>query len=327
MPRMKYRAALREAIGEEMARDADVVLIGEDIGRLGGSFAVSKGLLDQFGADRVIETPISESAIVGTAVGMAMMGMRPIAELMFADFLTLGMDQLVNSAAKAVFASGGTRPLPLVVRTPYGAVGAGMHHDQSPEAWVANVPGLKIAMPTTPGDAKGMLKAAVRDPNPVLFLEHKGLYGANGDVGGTDDLVPIGKARIARSGRDLSVIATGAMVRLAEATATALAADGIELEVVDLRSLRPLDMDTVLASVTRTRRAVVIHEAPLLFGTGGEIAAGIADALFGQLLAPVRRIGAAETPVPHHAAHRDWYLPSQARLAATVLDLVNGQWS
>ncbi|VWX61684.1 2-oxoisovalerate dehydrogenase subunit beta [Burkholderiales bacterium 8X] len=322
MAMMRYRAALRQGLLEEMERDPRVVMLGQDIGRLGGSFAVSKGLLERFGAKRIIETPISESAIVGTAVGMAMMGMRPIAELMFADFLTLGMDHLVNSAAKAVFSSGGVDPLPMVVRTPYGAVGAGMHHDQSPEAWVANVPGLRIAMPATPADAKGMLAAAIRDPNPVLFMEHKALYSMNGEVPDGDLVVPLGKARIARDGRDATAVASGAMVALAESAAKALATEGIEVEVVDLRSLKPLDMDTILDSVRRTRRAVVLHEAPLLYGTGAEIAAQIGEALFGHLLAPVRRMGAAETPVPHQQSHRQWYMPQAAQLTALLRSLV-----
>jgi acetoin:2,6-dichlorophenolindophenol oxidoreductase subunit beta len=321
MPQMKYRAALRQALQEELERDASVVMLGQDIGRLGGSFAVSKGLLETFGPQRIIETPISESAIVGTALGMAMMGMRPIAELMFADFLTLGMDHLVNGAAKAIFSSGGVDALPLVVRTPYGAVGAGMHHDQSPEAWVANVPGLKIAMPATPADARGMLKAAIRDPNPVLFLEHKGLYGMSGEVPEGEGLVPLGKAAIARPGRDATVIAIGAMVPQAQRVAAELAKDGIEVEIVDLRSLKPLDIDTVLESVRRTRRALVLHEAPLLYGVGGEIAAQIGEQLFGHLLAPVRRLGALETPVPHNADHRDAYLPSRQRIAGVLREL------
>lgn len=318
---MKYRAAVRQALLEEMHRDPTVVMLGQDIGRLGGSFAVSKGLLETFGPQRIIETPISESAIVGTAVGMAMAGLRPIAELMFADFLTLGMDHLVNSAAKAVFSSGGVDPLPLVVRTPYGAVGAGMHHDQSPEAWVANVPGLKIAMPASPADARGMLKAAIRDPNPVLFLEHKGLYGLSGDVPEGDGMVPLGKATIARAGRDATVVALGAMVVQAQRAAAELAKEGVEVEVVDLRSLKPLDMDTVLESARRTRRVLVLHEAPLLYGVGGEIAARVSEELFGHLLAPVRRIGAAETPVPHNADHRDAYLPSRDRIATVLREL------
>lgn len=318
MAKMRYRAALRQALLEEMARDPVVVLLGQDIGRLGGSFAVSKGLLERFGPQRVIETPISESAVVGTAVGMAMMGMRPIAELMFADFLTLGMDHLVNSAAKAIFASGGQSPLPLVVRTPYGAVGAGMHHDQSPEAWVANVPGLQIVMPATPGDARGLLKAAIRDPNPVLFLEHKALYSQNGEVSEADEIVPLGKARVARAGRDITVIATGAMVVMAQRVAESLSEQGIEVEVVDLRCLKPLDMDTVLASVERTRRAVVVHEAPLMYGAGAEIAARISEALFSRLAAPVRRLGAHEIPVPYSVEHRNWYLPGDERLAGLI---------
>lgn len=325
MAQMRYRAALRQSLLEEMERDARVVMLGEDIGKLGGSFAVSKGLLERFGPDRIIETPISESAIVGTAVGMAMLGMRPIAELMFADFITLGMDHIVNTAAKAIFSSGGVDTLPLVIRAPYGVVGAGMHHDQSPEAWVANVPGLKIAMPATPADARGMLKAAIRDPNPVLFLEHKALYSMNGEVPEGEGVVPLGKARIAREGRDLTVVATGAMVMLAQKTADELAKQGVEVEVIDLRCLKPLDMDTVLESVRKTRRAVVLHEAPLLYGTGGEIAAQISEHLFSQLMAPVRRIGAAETPVPHNLDHRAWYLPSKEKLAALIVSMTSGQ--
>ncbi len=322
MANVRYRAALKDALFEEMQRDHRVVLIGQDIGKLGGSFAVSKGLLDQYGPDRVIETPISESAIIGTAVGMAMMGMRPVAELMFADFLTLGMDHLVNGAAKAIFSSGGARELPLVVRTPYGATGAGMHHDQSPEAWVANVPGLKIAMPVTSADAKGMLKAAIRDPNPVLFLEHKALYKNSGAVPDDDVIVPLGKARIAREGRDITVIGLGATVTLAEKVAAELSQEGIEIEVVDVRSIRPLDMDTILASVGKTRRAIVIHEAPMLYGIGAEIVAQLSEHLFKELAAAVRRIGAPDMPVPSHKSHRDFYLPSAPQLAQLVKQVI-----
>lgn len=318
MANVTYRGALRDALFEEMTNDARVVLLGQDVGKLGGSFAVSKGLLDSFGSARVIETPISESAIVGAALGMAMMGMRPVAELMFADFLTLGMDHLVNGAAKAIFSSGGTQPLPLVVRTPYGATGAGMHHDQSPEAWAANVPGLKIVMPVTPADAKGMLKAAIRDPNPVLFLEHKALYRTRAAVGGTDDIVPLGKARIARQGQHVSVIGFGAMVVLAEKVAEVMAQEGVEVEVIDVRSIRPLDIETIVDSSRRTGRAVVIHEAPTLYGVGAEISAQISERLFGQLHAPVRRVGAPDMPVPNHAEHRKHYLPDEAALIAAI---------
>lgn len=316
MPDIRYRAALTLAMKEEMAQDDSVVLLGQDVGRLGGSFAVSRGLLDEFGADRVIETPISESAIVGAAVGMAMMGKRPIAELMFSDFLTLGMDHIVNTAAKAIFSAGGQVDLPLVVRMPYGATGAGMHHDQSPESWIANVPGLKIVFPATVADARALLRASVRDPNPVVFFEHKALYRLSGDPDAPT--LPLGKARVAREGRDVTVVAYGAMVQLAEKVAGKLAADGIEVEVIDLRSIRPLDMDTVLASVERTGRAVIIHEAHLFYGVGAEIAAQLNETLFGRLKAPVRRVGAPDYPVPVHLSHRKAYLPDEDALSGAI---------
>lgn len=318
MAEMRYRAALRQAILEEMDRDSSVVMLGQDIGALGGSFAVSKGLLDRFGSDRIIETPISESAIVGTGVGLAMAGLRPIVELMFADFLTLGMDHVVNSAAKAIFASGGEQGLPLVVRTPYGATGSGMHHDQSPEAWIANVPGITIAMPTSAGDAKGMLKAAIRSNNPVVFLEHKSLYRSSGQVPDGDHVVPLGKASITRPGKDVTIIALGAMVRLAEQAAEILAHEGVDVEVVDIRSIRPLDTETIFESVGRTRRAIVAHEAPALYGIGGEIASQISENLFSRLVAPVRRIGAPDTPVPYVRDHLEWYLPNRNEFVETV---------
>lgn len=316
MPDIRYRAALTLAMKEEMAQDDSVVLLGQDVGRLGGSFAVSRGLLDEFGADRVIETPISESAIVGAAVGMAMMGKRPIAELMFSDFLTLGMDHIVNTAAKAIFSAGGQVDLPLVVRMPYGATGAGMHHDQSPEGWIANVPGLKIVFPATVADARALLRASVRDPNPVVFFEHKALYRISGDPDAPT--LPLGKARVAREGRDVTVVAYGAMVQLAEKVAGKLAAEGIEVEVIDLRSIRPLDMDTVLASVERTGRAVIIHEAHLFYGVGAEIAAQLNETLFGRLKAPVHRVGAPDYPVPVHLTHRKAYLPDEDALSGAI---------
>lgn len=316
MPDIRYRAALTLAMKEEMAQDDSVVLLGQDVGRLGGSFAVSRGLLDEFGADRVIETPISESAIVGAAVGMAMMGKRPIAELMFSDFLTLGMDHIVNTAAKAIFSAGGQVELPLVVRMPYGATCAGMHHDQSPESWIANVPGLKIVFPATVADARALLRASVRDPNPVVFFEHKALYRLSGDADAPT--LPLGKARVAREGRDVTVVAYGAMVQLAEKVAGKLAADGVEVEVIDLRSIRPLDMDTVLASVERTGRAVIIHEAHLFYGVGAEIAAQLNETLFGRLKAPVRRVGAPDYPVPVHLSHRKAYLPDEDALTGAI---------
>ncbi|MES2227980.1 MAG: alpha-ketoacid dehydrogenase subunit beta [Pseudomonadota bacterium] len=295
---MKYMASVAQALRDSMADDPRVIVMGEDIGAPGGSFKATRGLLDEFGPKRVLDTPISEASIVSAAVGAALSGLRPVVEIMFMDFITLAMDALVNQAAKARFMFGGQCSVPMVLRTPHGGgLSAGPQHSQCLEAWLAHVPGLKVVCAATPGDAYGLLRAAIADPDPVIFIEHKGLYGSKGPV---DRSAPdaIGKARIVRPGRDATVVTYGATVHTSLAAAQQLAGEGIEVEVIDLRSLQPWDRAAVLASVARTHRAVVVHEAVQAFGVGAEIAATLADEGFDDLDAPVVRVGAPFMPVP-----------------------------
>jgi pyruvate/2-oxoglutarate/acetoin dehydrogenase E1 component len=318
---MRMVRALNQALADAMEADATVVVMGEDIGRAGGPFNVTRGLQDRF-AERVIDTPISEAAITGAALGAALSGLKPVVEIMFMDFITLAMDQLVNQAAKAHFMFGGQASVPMVLRTPHGGgQSAGPQHSQCLEAWLAHVPGLKVVCPATPADAYGLLRAAIDDPNPVVFVENKALYGMKGDVSPAD-AVPIGKARIARAGRDASVITYGAMVHRALEAAETLAAQGIELEVVDLRSLQPWDKQTVLDSVARTHRVVIAHEAVTAFGIGAEIAATIAQEGFDELDAPVLRIGAPFMPSPFAPSLEGSFMPGAKDVVAAVRELV-----
>ncbi len=319
MREINYREAIREAISAEMRRDERVILFGEDVAGIGGLFKVTVGLLDEFGPHRVFDTPLSESAIVGAAVGASMMGLRPVAEVMFADFTTIAMDAIVNHAAKVSFLSGGAVSAPLVLRMAYGAGPRwGSHHTQSVESWLANVPGLTIVMPSTPHDAKGLMTAALRTPNPVIFLEHKLLYTKKGPVPEDEFVVPIGLAEIRRPGTDVTIVASGLMVERALAAADALAIDGTNAEVIDLRSVQPLDEETILASVRRTGRLVIVHEAPVRGGFGGEIAAVVAEKAFGYLDAPIQRVGAPWTPVPFGPRLVAEYVPSEASIVAAV---------
>ena len=319
MREITCRDAIREALREEMRRDDSVFLMGEDIAEYGGIFKVTDGLLAEFGPDRIFDTPLSESAIVGAAVGAALMGMRPVAEVMFADFTGVAMDAIVNHAAKVSYMSGGETSAPLVVRMAYGAGPRwGCHHTQSVESWLANVPGLTIVMPATPYDAKGLLKAAIRTPNPVIFLEHKLLYGKKGDVPEAEYVVPIGKADVKRPGDAVTIVATGLMVDRALGAARSLAADGISAEVIDLRSIQPLDEDTILASVEKTGRLVIVHEAPVRGGFGGEVAAVVATKALGYLDAPIQRVGAPWSPVPFGQILVDAYVPSEADIVRAV---------
>lgn len=314
-----YREAIREALREEMRRDGSVFVFGEDVADYGGVFKVTDGLLAEFGPARVFDTPLSESAIVGAAVGASLMGMRPVAEVMFADFTTVAMDALVNHAAKIHYMSGGQTPASIVVRMAYGAGPRwGCHHTQCVESWLANVPGLTIVMPATPYDAKGLLKAAIRSPNPVVFLEHKLLYGRKGEVPEAEYVVPIGKADIKRSGDGVTIVATGLMVDRALGAARTLAAEGISAEVIDLRSIQPLDEDTILSSVEKTGRLVIAHEAPVRGGFGGEIAAVVANKALGFLDAPIERVGAPWTPVPFGQILVDAYVPAEADIVRAV---------
>ena len=296
------REAIREAIREEMRANPDVFMLGEDIGVYGGAFAVSDGLLAEFGPERIRDTPISEEAIVGAAVGAALLGMRPIAEIQFFDFITNAMDQIVNQAAKSRFMFGGKVSIPIVVRGPAGSgTGAAAQHSQSLESWFVHVPGLKVVMPATPADAKGLLKAAIRDDNPVVFVEHKLLYGAKGPVPDGDYVTPLGVADVKRAGADVTVVATGVMVQRALAAATKAAERGIDVEVVDPRTLKPLDEATIVRSVEKTGHLVIVHEAVKIGGFGGEIAAMVAESdAFDWLDAPIVRLGGMDVPVPYN---------------------------
>jgi 2-oxoisovalerate dehydrogenase E1 component beta subunit len=323
VPVVTYVDALRQALAEEMARDERVFLIGEDIGPYGGAFKVTDGLIDQFGATRVIDTPISESAIIGAAVGAAYMGMRPVAEMQFMDFVGCAFDMITNFAAKSRYRCG--LGVPLVVRGPCGGgVGGGPFHSVNPEAFFLNTPGLKIVEPSTAYDAKGLLKAAIRDDDPVLFFEHKFLYRrVKDDVPAEDYIVPLGRAITRRAGRDATIVTFGAMTYTALEAAEALAKDGVEIEVIDLRTLAPLDRDAILTSVAKTSRVAVLYEAPRTGGIGGEIAAVIAEEAFEFLDAPVVRIASLDTPVPYSPPLEAAFMPTRDKVIAAVKQLVD----
>ncbi len=297
-----YLEAVREAMVQEMRRDPEVFLMGEDVGVYGGAFGASRGMLEEFGPERVRDAPISEAAIVGAATGAALMGMRPIAEIMFMDFITISMNQLVNQAAKIHFMFGGKASIPLVVRAPAGSgTGAAAQHCQSLEAWFMNVPGIKLVAPSTPYDVKGLLVASIRDNNPVVFMEHKLLYRNKGPVPQDLYTIPLGKAEVKREGRDLTVIAYSIMVPRALEAAELLAVEGVDVEVVDPRCLKPLDEETIVRSVSKTGRALIVHEAPITGGVGSEIAAVIADSeAFDYLDAPIRRLAGRNVPIPYN---------------------------
>ncbi len=314
MRETRYVKAINEALLEEMARDERVFVVGEDVGGAGGAFGATRDLLPRFGERRVRDTPISEAAIVGIATGAAMRGLRPVAEIMFADFLTLCMDQIVNQLAKARYMFGGMYRMPVVIRASCGGgLNAGPQHSQSLEAWFAHVPGLRVVMPATPHDAKGLLKSAIRDDNPVLFLEHKALYALKGDVPEEEFLVPLGKAEVRRAGKDVTVVSASRMVHHCLEAAVALAAEGIDAEVLDLRTVSPLDEDAVLRSVRKTSRLVVAHEAVKAFGAGAEVVARVCEELPGTRVA---RVGAPFVPVPF--AQEQQYLPAAADVVEAV---------
>jgi len=319
MPETRYSAAINRALADAMAADDSVVLFGEDVGAPGGPFAVTRGLLGKFGPQRVRDTPISEAAIAGAAVGAALSGLKPVVEIMFMDFLTLAMDALVNQAAKAHFMFGGQCNVPMVVRAPHGGgLSAGPQHSQCLESWFAHVPGLKVVAPSNPADAYALLRAAIADPDPVVYVEHKGLYGTKGELAEPPPEVRIGAARIARAGRDATIASYGAAVGWSLRAAESLAREGVEAEVIDLRSIQPWDEAAVLASVARTRRLVVAHEAVTAFGVGAEIAARVSEQAFSRLAAPVLRVGAAFMPVPFARSLERACLPSDAAIAAAV---------
>lgn len=332
--RMGMAEALRDAMRIALATDPTVFLLGEDIGvpgGFGGGFTVTLGLSDEFGRDRVIDTPISEGAIVGAAVGAAMAGTRPVAEMQYGDFVFCAMDQVVNQAAKMHYMSNGQVRVPMVLRLPVGASQRGAQHGQSSEAWFMHTPGLKVVCPATPFDAKGLLLAAIRDDNPVIFLEHKLLYGGKGarkesasiafggDVPEGDYEVPLGTVATLREGTDLTIIANMLMLHRAMAAAEALAADGINSEVIDVRSLVPLDMATIERSVRKTGRLIIVEEDHLTGGWGAEVAARIGESCFGVLRAPVRRIAGPDTPIPCAPTLEQVFVPNVARIVEAAM--------
>ena len=319
MPEITFGEAIRATMEAEMRRDPSLMLIGEDIGRYGGIFGATRGLLDQFGPQRVRSTPISESAIIGAALGAAMTGTRTVAELMYVDFTTCAMDQIVNQTAKMHYMSGGKLKAPLVIRTHEGGGrGNAAQHSQCLEAWFLHVPGLKVVLPSTPADAKGLLTAAIRDDNPVLFIEHKLLYATKGPVPEGEHVIPLGQAEIKRVGRDVTIVTISHMVLKALRAAERLATEAIEAEVIDLRTLAPLDLGCVLDSVRRTNRVVIAHEACRRGGFGGELAAQIQEEAFDFLDAPIQRVGALDVPIPYSKPMEEYVIPDEERIIAAA---------
>jgi pyruvate/2-oxoglutarate/acetoin dehydrogenase E1 component len=323
-PQLGYARAINQALGEEMRRDERVWMLGQDVGRMGGVFGVTRGLFEEFGAGRVRDTTLNETFIVGAAVGAAMTGTIPVAELQFADFMMIAGDEVFHKMGKWRYMHGGNLSVPMVLRLPTGVLGGvGAEHSQSLEALGMHFPGLKVVLPATPADAKGLLKTAIRDPNPVLFFEHKGMYRVKGPVPEDPEfLVPFGEAAVRRPGRHLTVVATGLMVARALEAAERLAADGIELEVIDPRTLVPLDMETIVGSVERTGRALVVQEAVRTAGAGAEIAARIQEAAFFSLEAPVWRLGALDTSIPQSPTLEQLVIPDVSQIEAAARELV-----
>ena len=324
MRKIAYREALREALREEMLRDKRVFLLGEDIGRYwGGAFKVTKGLAEEFGDERVRDTPISESAIVGVAIGAAITGMRPVAEIMFGDLTTLAMDQIANQAAKLRYMFGGQTSVPLVIRTPFGGgVNIAAHHSQCLEAWFMHVPGLYVAVPSTPYDAKGLLKTAIRGENPVIFCEHKLLYPVEGEVPEEDYTVPFGTAAVRREGTDVTIVATLYMVHKALEAAEKLENEGVSVEVVDPRTLVPLDKEAIIRSVKKTGRLVVVSEDCKTAGVTAEISAVVAEEALDYLDAPIKRVAAADTPIPFSPPLENFVIPNENRIIKAVKEIV-----
>ncbi|HET9553985.1 MAG TPA: alpha-ketoacid dehydrogenase subunit beta [Anaeromyxobacteraceae bacterium] len=322
MPVMNVIQAVNDALRVELARDPDVVVLGEDVGAFGGVFRATAGLQQEFGAQRVIDTPLAEGGIVGTAVGMALYGLRPVPEIQFADFIFPAFDQIVNELAKFRYRSGGQYPCPLTIRTPYGGgIKGGHYHSQSPEALFIHTPGLKVVCPATPRDAKGLLLSSIRDPDPVLFLEPKRVYrAARGEVPEGDFAVPLGQAAVTRPGTQVTLIAWGAMWHEADQAAREAEAEGIDAEVVDLRTLQPLDLDTIVASVRKTGRAVIVHEAPRTCGFGAELSALVQERCFLSLEAPIVRVTGFDTPFPY--ALENEYLPRAPRILKALRETV-----
>ena len=323
MPDVTFTEATLQAMQEEMRRDPLVFVIGEDMALQGGVFGQFKGLPEEFGYDRVLDTPISETSIVGAAVGAALCGARPVVDMHFADFITTAMDELVSQAAKARYMFGGQCSVPMVLRMPDGAISsAAAHHSASVEAWLLHTPGVKLVVPSTPYDAKGLLKAAIRDDDPVLYFEHKALFKTKGAVPSEEYVVPMGKAAVRRPGTDVTLLSYSLMIHRCLEAAEALAEDGIEAEVIDLRSLRPLDWDAIAASVKKTHRVVVAHEAVRTGGVGAELAARIGEELFDELDAPVRRVAAKDVPMPFSPPLEQFVLPGPADVVRAAKSLL-----
>jgi 2-oxoisovalerate dehydrogenase E1 component beta subunit len=316
--------AIKEALDEEMARDERVMILGEDVGLRGGVFRVTEGLMAKYGEERVIDTPLAELGIIGIGIGLALNGMQPIAEIQFADFIHPAFDQIVNEAARMRYRSGGEWTCPLVIRAPFGGgIGGGLYHSQSVEAFFAHVPGLKVVVPGTPYDAKGLLKSAIRDADPVMFFEHKKTYRlVKGEVPDSDYTVPIGPADVKRRGDDLSVFAYGLMLKHCLDAADELAGEGVSVEVVDLRTLAPLDKETILNSVKKTGKALIVYEDNLTMGMGAEVAAIIADEAFEYLDGPVTRLAGPDVPgVPYSPPMQDFFMPDKNKVLAAMRDL------
>ncbi|MEX1254106.1 MAG: alpha-ketoacid dehydrogenase subunit beta [Dehalococcoidia bacterium] len=323
MPETTFREALRQTLREELLEDERVVLMGEDIGAYGGSYAVTKGFLDEFGPDRIRDTPISESVVVGCGIGAAMGGLRPVVELMTINFSLLAFDQIVNNASKLYYMSGGQINVPLVIRMASGAGSQlGAQHSHSLEGWYAHIPGLKVAVPYTPADARGLLKTAMRDPNPVIFIEHTALYARKGDVPDGDYRIPFGQAEVYREGKDVTLIGYSGSVYQANGAADLLAKEGAEAEVINLRTLRPLDVETIVASVRKTHRAVVVEDDWKFGGFAGEIATIIMEQAFDDLDAPVARVCGADVPMPYAKELERAALPNERQIADAALELV-----
>lgn len=323
MKTLTMRQAINEALREEMERDPSTVLFGEDVGKFGGVFGVTAGLQKRFGA-RVFDTPITETTIVGAALGMAITGLRPIPELQFGDFVSIAFDEIFNKLGKWKWMHGGTMKVPVTLRLPIGmAGGAGPEHSQSPQALFMHAPGLYIAVPSTPYDAKGLLKEAIRNDNPVLFFEHKLLYDKKGEVPDEEYTIPLGKADIKKTGSDITIIATALQVHTALNAAQALEADGIRAEVIDPRTLAPLDKETILGSVQKTGRLLIVHEEPKTGGCGAELAAIMAEEAIFDLRAPIRRIGSPDLPIAQSLHLEAYYRPTENQIIETVRELMN----
>jgi pyruvate dehydrogenase E1 component beta subunit len=319
-----YSKAVNEALDEELQRDPDVVLIGEDIGVYGGAFGVTKGLFEKYGPERIQETPISENSVVGLAVGAAMLGLRPVVEIMFMDFIALALDQILNSAGKLHYMYNGQVSIPMVVRTPGGAKGGyGPSHSQMLSNLFVGIPGIKVVTPSTPAQVKGLLKSAIRDPNPVVFIENKRLYPQRGFVPEGDICLPIGEAEVSAPGTDVSVFTYSAMTPVCLAVKKALQGHGVDLEIVDLVTLQPLDRDTIVESVRKTGRAIVVEEACVTGGVGAEVAALIAEHCMDVLEAPIRRVGAADVPIPSSPELEKHVLPQADDIVRAVRDVMD----